>query len=187
MTDETTATMDATEKPKGEISKAEAAVMKAEETVGTTLLKALLTEVQRLQKPWQNTPQKEQQDVIDRLRIQVESAVSHAVHAIAGAGSTSLMAQVESVTFKDGVKCVLKLGRGNAAVHELADAEGGHVMVIMMDTAQHTGGMGQVKATPDQPGLFPPDPPPADTQSAQQGAGDASNSEPTADSVAAAA
>lgn len=128
----------------------------AEESAGTTMLKALLTEVQQLQKPWQNTPEREQQDVIDRLRLQVEEAVRSAVLRIASSGQECIRAAVESVTFKDGVKAVLQLSRGNPSTHALADATGGTVLIVLAEVGEHTEGMHTVKPDPDQADMLPP-------------------------------
>lgn len=125
-------------------------VAMAEESAGTKLLKALLTEIHQLQKPWQNTPMDQQRDVIERLRLQVEDAVKSACLTIAARGSKVVQASVESVTFKDGVKAVLQLSRGNPATHELADATGGSVLIVIGEIAEHTDGMHVVKPQPDQ-------------------------------------
>ena len=125
-------------------------VAMAEESAGTTLLKALLTEVQQLQKPWANTPQAEQQNVIDRLRLRVEDAVREAVLRIASGAQSRIRATVESVTFKDGVKAVLQLSRGNPETHALADATGGTVLIVLTEVEEHVDGMHTVKPDPDQ-------------------------------------
>jgi len=160
MTNETTTTTQDAQPKKDSVQIAEA-------TAGKTLLQALLTEVRLLQKPWQNTPEAQQRDVIGRLRTQVEEAVKVAVHQIAGNGMPSLTAHVESVMFKDGIKATLKLARGNPVIHELADAEGSAVMIIITDTAQHTDDMHTVKPDPDQKSLLPETETPAPTPEAQ--------------------
>lgn len=122
----------------------------AEESAGLTLLKALLTEVQHMPKPWQAMPEREQRDVIDRLREQVGAAVRDAVLRIASGGHKRIVASVESVTFKDGVKAVLQLSRGNPSTHALADATGGTVLVVLTEVEEHVDGMHVVKPDPDQ-------------------------------------
>lgn len=122
----------------------------AEESAGLTLLKALLTEVQHMPKPWQAMPEREQRDVIDRLREQVGAAVRDAVLRIASGGHQRIVASVESVTFKDGVKAVLQLSRGNPSTHALADATGGTVLVVLTEVEEHVDGMHVVKPDPDQ-------------------------------------
>lgn len=146
----------------------EATVLKtAEESLGTELLKALIVEVQQLQSPWQNTPEREQQAIIDRLRSQVDYAVTGAVRRLACAGFTHLSAQVESLTIKDEAKAVLTLARGSEELHELADRVGTRAIIVFADATEFTDGMHTVKAEADQ-GELPlddtpePDAPPAE-------------------------
>lgn len=130
------------------------AVQLAEESVGTQLLKALVQEIQHLQKPWQNMPAAQQQHVLDRLTNAVRENVQKAVKMIASQGHTCMNASVESVTFKDGVKAVLKLPRGNVDNHELAESTDRQVLIVIMNAEQHTDGMHVVKPDPDQKDLL---------------------------------
>jgi len=65
----------------------------------------------------------------------------------------SLAGTVESVTFKDGIKAVLTLDKHAEGRHNLADAEGTTVLIVMANPEQFTGGMEKVGAAPDQHGL----------------------------------
>lgn len=125
----------------------------AEETVGTQLLRALLAEIQQLQSPWQNTPEEQQKLIIERLRMQVEEAVQGAVRQIARAGFGNIVAQVESLTIKDGAKAVIALARGSEELHELADRVGTRVVIVFADAREYTDGMHVVQAQADQPDL----------------------------------
>lgn len=122
----------------------------AEESVGTQLLKALLVEIEQLQSPWQATPQEQQQEILDRLQLQVGDAVRGAVRRIACVGFSHITAQVESLTIKDEAKAVLTLSRGTEALHELADRVGTRAIIVFADAAEFTDGMHAIKAQSDQ-------------------------------------
>lgn len=121
-----------------------------EESVGTSLLKQLVTEFQHLPAPWHQMNADRQGEVIDRLRGGVEDGVRAVVKAVCSRSFTHLGAEIESLTFKDGAKAVLKLQRSGDAIHELADGVGGQCMVVLATVAEFTDGMHTVAPTPDQ-------------------------------------
>lgn len=130
------------------------AVSIAIESAGTTLLKALLNEIAQLPKPWQQTPAREQEVIIDRLRNGVEVCVRAAVTRIAAGSFQRITAEVESVTFKDGVKAVVQLPKGDAGTHTLADKTGGQVLIVIANEAEYVEGMQDIEADEDQPDMF---------------------------------
>lgn len=123
------------------------------ESAGSTLLKALINEVEQLPKPWQQTPEREQQVVIDRLRTATENAVRKLVIAITASDYPHITAMVESVAFKDGVKAALKLTK-DAGAFELANRTGSQVVVTMVDPARYLEGIEQIRGTADQGDMF---------------------------------
>lgn len=126
----------------------------AVESAGATLLKALLGEIRQLPKPWEQTPEREQEVVIDRLRRGVESAVRSLVSTMAACEFQRVPATIESVTFKDGVKAALLLSREQEGTHQLARATGGQVMVVLASPAEFLEGLERVRAEADQRELF---------------------------------
>lgn len=121
-----------------------------EDSVGTVLLKALLTEL-KLQSPRFIAMNEEaQQEVIDRLRLQTADAVASAVRSIAARSFTAVRAEVVSVAFKDNVKVTLEMGRLGEGVHAIADGVGGGCMLVLCDAEEFTAGMDQVKPKPNQ-------------------------------------
>lgn len=126
----------------------------AAESAGTALLKALLNEIRQLPKPWEQTPEREQEVVIDRLRKAVETVVRNTVLTIAAGSYPRIPAEVDSVTFKDGVKAVLKLPKGHDGTHALADSQGGQAIVVLASHAEFVDGMHKVRGDADQPDMF---------------------------------
>lgn len=125
--------------------------------VAGDLLSALVDELRTLQKPWQATSEFEQRDVIDRLRRRVRSNVATACRLIAAADRPTLDAIVDQVVFKDGVKAVLTMSKANPSVHDLADAAGSEVLIVVSGAEGFMGGVDDVQPDPDQPVLFDED------------------------------
>lgn len=128
-----------------------------EDSVGTVLLKALLTEL-KLQSPRFNTMDEDKQlEVIERMRLQVADALHEAISHIAAKSYQTVPASVVAVAFRDKVKVTLELAgmkQEQHRRHALAVAEsvagGGSCMLVLCDFDQFTGGMTTVKPTAAQ-------------------------------------
>jgi hypothetical protein len=123
-------------------------------SAGANLLKTLITQIEKLPKPWLQLSQSEQERVIFHLREGVESSVRTVVKTIASGNFMNIPASVDSVTFKDGVKAVLKLAKGSDSTHMLADAQGGQVLIVIASPGEYIEGIENVKAKADQSELF---------------------------------
>lgn len=116
------------------------------------LIKATMMEIRQMPFAWGVLPEKDQQKVIDRVTMKVTDAVRQAVKIIAADGRPHLVADVESVMFKDGIKCVMSIAKQSADRHELADATGTMVLIVLPHIENHLGGE-PPKAEKDQPDL----------------------------------
>lgn len=113
------------------------------------LMAAATRQLRALDKPWLRLPESEQKRVLEDVRIDVGSAIDRAVELIASDARTCFVAQVESVTFKDGVKAVLTMANTEAS-HELADTAGGAVYVVIENPQRYHGDEGAPQSEPDQ-------------------------------------
>lgn len=120
------------------------------ETIGKDILQALVQEIKLLPDVWVKIPKAKQDDVIDRLRNRVETNVKMAVHLVASEGRTVVAGDLDQITIKDGVKAVVKFGSSARNLHELYEASGKAVLVVVANPAQHTGGMDEIKGESDQ-------------------------------------
>lgn len=117
------------------------------------VMAAAMRQLRALDKPWLRLPEDKQKDVIEEVRDAVSVAIRQAVEIIATDDRTRFTAQVESVTFKDGVKAVLTMANTMAS-HELADVQGGRVFVVIEDPNRYTASSSAVpKAEADQHAL----------------------------------
>jgi len=103
--------------------------------------------------PWNMTSEKNQQIALAKMEEVIQQGVRRAVLVIATERAPRLSATVESVTFKDGIKAVLTLDRHTDGRHDLADAEGTTVLIVMANPEAYTGGMEKTGAAPDQGAL----------------------------------
>ena len=120
------------------------------QTIGRDILQALVQEVKLLPDVWPKLSEVKQNDVIDRLRKRVDHNVKMAVHLIASDGRTVVVGDLDQITIKDGVKAVVKFSSTAANLHELYEAGGKSVLVVVAAPDAHTGGMDEVRGESDQ-------------------------------------
>jgi hypothetical protein len=125
-----------------------------EETVGTRLLKAMLTELQMLSSRYKAMDEEQQAEIIDRLRGQIQEELRNAIDAIAAKHYQSVTATLDAVAFGEKVsKLKLHTPSGSKGLHALADllVHGkGACMIVLADLDQFTGGMEQIKPAAKQ-------------------------------------
>lgn len=125
------------------------------ETIGLDLLSAMIDEIKAMPDVWQKLPQIQQDDVIERLTKRIEDNVRQAVHIIASEDQVTVVADIESVAIKDGIKATLKIHAGNSqsAKEQLFNSVRRACMVVVTDAGDFTRGMSEVKSDADQPQL----------------------------------
>jgi len=124
----------------------------SENTMLGDLMKCVIEQVKVLPKPWDALSENEQRDYLDRVELQVADAVRQAIRIITSQGHNMVPAKVDSVTYKDGCKVVLKAVGGIENTIHLAEAEGQFVNVII-PAAELLNGSGKPQPEPDQRGL----------------------------------
>lgn len=122
------------------------------------LIKVCIEQLRQQQVPWGALPEKEQQETIDRVTVVCSKAAREAVKIIAGLGRPAVQAEIESTTFKDGIKVVLTMSKQQADRHAIADATGSGVLLVLPKYDAIAGGA-PPKADPDQPRLDLPEEP----------------------------
>lgn len=107
----------------------------AQEFLLGSLIKACTKHLKTLSKPWGEMKEGEQQRVMGAVGNDCRDAVRDAIDIIASNGRLTFPAAVDQVVFKDGVKVVLSLAKGDWA-HSLADAEGGYVTIVIEERSK---------------------------------------------------
>ncbi|RQU41349.1 cell division protein FtsK [Burkholderia cenocepacia] len=123
------------------------------ESIGKDLLSALVTEIKLLPDMWVKLSEKKQNGVIDRLKARVEHNVKMATHLNASNGRIVVQGDLDQITIKDGVKAVVKFGGSQPNLHELYEASGKTVLVVVANPSEHTGGMDEIRGESDQRGF----------------------------------
>lgn len=127
----------------------------AAETLGQDLLGLLVQEFKAMPDVWQKLPEYSQNEVIERARERVESAVRIAVQTIFTEGRTAVVADLEAVNFKDKVEAKIIVSNLNTddVMFSLQKSRGGPCLIVLADHKRFTGGMEEIRGEPDQRGL----------------------------------
>lgn len=128
-------------------------MLKAEASLGKSLLEALIQEIKLLPKPWQKLSRYDQDEVIGRLRSAVDEHVREAVLFVAADQRATAEATLKKVVFKDGITAEFTLSKTCPTRHELADAEGQLCLIVVADPGKYLGDMDGVKGEDDQRGM----------------------------------
>lgn len=102
--------------------------------------------------PWSLWAEPEQQALIDRVDQSVGNAIARAVQILAADGKQFILANIEQVTVKDGLKIVLKASRTEANLLLAGNGVAGAVLITFADDDAYQGGQ-ERKPEPLQPDL----------------------------------
>ena len=123
-----------------------------ETTLLGDLMKTVVEQLKVMPKPWEALSERQQQEFLDRIELQVADAVRQTVRIISSHGMINVPCIVDSVTYKDGCKVVLKAVGNIANTIHLAESSGQPVSVIIPE-GQELSEEGKPKAEPDQRGM----------------------------------
>lgn len=125
----------------------------AQEYLLGAMIKAATKHMKTLSKPWIEMKEGEQKRVLATVQQDCRVAVRDAVDIIASNARVTFQAAVDQVVFKDGVKAVLTLAKGDWA-HSLADAEGGFVTIVIEERSKLLSEGDALDVEPDQKSLL---------------------------------
>lgn len=104
--------------------------------------------------PWHQRSETDQRETVHQVEAQCRDLVSKAVDIMAAHGRRTVKATLEQITVKDGIKAVLTLSKFDPNRHNLIDAQGTTVLIVVADPETFTGERGEVAITPDQSTLL---------------------------------
>jgi hypothetical protein len=125
----------------------------AQEYLLGAMIKAATKHMKTLSKPWIDMKEAEQKRVLATVQQDCRTAVRDAIDIIASNARVTFQAAVDQVVFKDGVKAVLTLAKGDWA-HSLADAEGGFVTIVIEERSKLLQEGDALDVDPDQKSLL---------------------------------
>ncbi|MDQ3039840.1 MAG: hypothetical protein M3Q51_04475 [Pseudomonadota bacterium] len=122
------------------------------ETMLGELVSTCMDEIRHAPDIWQKLGEQTQDDVIKRVTSRCGDAIRQAVYLIAAEGRDVITADLEQITAKDGIKAVCVLSKNDPNRHQLLDAVGKPVLIVVASSQEFMGG--EIPAPePDQQGL----------------------------------
>lgn len=123
------------------------------ETLVGDLRDAMLAELKDVAdgKPWNERPEAQQRAVVDRVHSAARGMVNKAVLLMSNKGFASLHGELVQVQVKDGFKAVVEIPRGADFRHELVDAAGKEVVLVLASSEAFRGTRGAVPITAHAP------------------------------------
>lgn len=114
----------------------------------------LLDRVRNLGKPWAAMTEDEQSDQIHAAKDAAEHLVRQVVTLIASEGRKSLVGNLVKVQIKDAIQCQVNFSKSDELRHELFDAQGQAVLLVVASAEPFTGQRAPAEPTPAQGDLI---------------------------------
>jgi len=105
-------------------------------------------------RPWDQRSEASQKETVASVEAAVVTVLRKAVELIAGQGRSTIKAKLEKVTVKDGITAQLILGRFDQRRHNLIDATGAAVLIVVADAKEYVGERAPAAVKPDQASLL---------------------------------
>jgi len=123
------------------------------EEMAGKLVARFVEEMKAMPDVWQKLSEAQQEEVLSRTRMFAEDWTIQMVEVTVADERPQLHAILDQVVVKDGIKAVLTMPKQSEDRHELMDAQGKDVLIVIIDSKAYTGGTGKVKAEKDQKDL----------------------------------
>lgn len=124
------------------------------DTLGRDLLNTVIDELHKAKFAWAELSELQQNQSIDRLRQQCRNIISSGLNVLFRGAYPACEATLDSITVKGGLQVKLKIAKGARNWHDVIDAEGAKVLLVIADPDQYTEHMNDVKARAGQGDLF---------------------------------
>jgi hypothetical protein len=122
----------------------------AASTLKGELMAITLDELKAARDVWQKLSEDDQDGVIERVEKRCRDAVTQTIRLLSSHGFARVPAALEQLTVKDGIKAVAVVAKTDPARHELIDAQGSIVTLVIADLSQFTDAPHGHKAEPNQ-------------------------------------
>lgn len=131
------------------------------ETMGHDFLAAMLGVLRAMPDHWERLNAERQQKIVDALKEKIQTGIKSAVNIMLRSEFPAIVADLEQVTWKSGLAASLKIPRNATYRHNLADAVGEKVLIVIADPDRWMNRMDEIKAKENQLELFTGDYDPA--------------------------
>lgn len=126
----------------------------ASETLTGDVRDFLLDRVKNLSMPWPKMTEEEQAGVIHSCTAAAEHLVRQIVVLIASQGRKAIVGNLLQVTRKDSIKAQVEFAKTDELRHELFDAQGSAVLLVVADAEPFTGERAPAEPDPNQTELM---------------------------------
>lgn len=115
----------------------------------------LVDRLKQWKKPWEAMTESEQRAAVAESNHAAENLIRTLAALIASEGRKTLIGNLDQVTVKDGLKAVIKMSKHDENRHELMDAQGLAVIVVVQGVEEMLGERVDAKdpVNPDQKDL----------------------------------
>lgn len=122
----------------------------AAETLGHGILDALVHQLDRFKKPFRQLDEFEQNKAIDELRVVTQTLVMDAMGVLFRGTYPACVASLGAVTFGDKIKAVLTINKDAKHRHDLSDAIGRGMVLVIADPDQYLLRMEEIRGAAAQ-------------------------------------
>lgn len=107
--------------------------------------------------PWNLRSEAEQTEIIDHVARLSAGIVERVVKIVAAGGRRTIHASLKKVTVTDAIKAEIELSKADQQRHELIDATGASVLIVVADAEAFTGERDPVAINKEQGELIDPE------------------------------
>lgn len=125
----------------------------AAKTLRGDLRDLALRRIKTLPKPFAKLSEQEQRDLISGLEFEVEQWIRTALRVIAAEGRPTIGGTMGDIKVGKSLELKVTTSRYADGRHDLFDAQGSEVLIILADAGKFMGQRKAAKATPDAPEL----------------------------------
>lgn len=126
----------------------------ARKTLTGDLRDALLGQIKLIAKPWPQLGESEQRATIGRIEYIAADLVRQAVDIIAAEERPIVRGTLGAVKSDKAIELKITASKFTPGRHELFDAQGSDVLIVLPQTEKFRGERKAATATPDQPEMF---------------------------------
>lgn len=126
-------------------------------TLGHDILAAILGELRTMPDHWLRMNEENQQKAIARIRDKVRTMVQETAQILMRGEFPAVPCEIDGIKITKDVQISLTMQPGAVMRHQLYDAKGRHVLLVLSDTERWLERMEEVKAKADQLQLFDDD------------------------------
>lgn len=107
--------------------------------------------------PWNMRKEAEQNEVIAQVTKLADGIVTRAVRIVAAGGRKTISAHLKKISIQDDIQATLELSKSDESRHQLIDATGTHVLIVVADPEAFKGEKKAVFASKDQSDIIDPE------------------------------